>query len=103
MPFELVSTLATFQRYISQILAPILEKRVLVYLNDILIANKTKEEHKRKIKEVKRLLTETRLIIKEEKCEYFKKKLKFLRFKLMKGKIGKDSQKMKVIQEWETP
>ena len=99
MPFRLINAPAIFQRYISQILAPVLEKGILVYLNDILIADKIKEEHKRKVKNVKRLLTEVKLTIKDEKCKYFKKELKFLRFRLIEEKIEKNSQKMKAIQK----
>ena len=98
MSFRLVNVSATFQRYISQILASVLEKEVLVYLNNILIANQIKKDHQKKIKEVKRLFTEANLMIKEGKCEYFKEELKFLKFRLIRGEIDKDSHKMKAIQ-----
>ena len=100
MSFKLINALAIFQRYMSQILSSVLEKKILIYLNNILIASKTKKKHKRKVKKVKRLFTEAKLVIKEEKCKYFKKKLKFLGFKLIKEKIEKDSQKIEIIQNW---
>ena len=56
MPFRLVNASATFQRHISQVLEPVLEKGVIVYLNDILIASENKKEHKKKIKKVLKLL-----------------------------------------------
>ena len=75
-----------------------LEKEIIVYLNNILIVSKTKKDHKEKIKKVKRLLIEAELMIKEKKYKYFKKKLKYLEFKLTEEKISKNSQKIKVIQ-----
>ena len=38
-----------------------LEKGVVVYLNDILIVSFTKEENIKKVKQIKRLLSETNL------------------------------------------
>ena len=97
MSFKLINALVIFQKYILQVLALILEKEVLVYLNNILIVSKIKKEHQKKIKKIKRLLTEAELMIKEEKYKYFKKELKFLGFKLMNERIEKDSQKMKAV------
>ena len=61
MPFELMNASVIFQRHITQILSPILEKGVLIYLNDILIVLKIKEENVQKIDQVKKLLTEAKL------------------------------------------
>ena len=45
MPFKLMNASATFQRHITQILSFILEKGVLIYLNDILIVFLIKKEN----------------------------------------------------------
>ena len=79
------------------VLRELLRKEVLVYLNDILIASKTKEEHKRMIKRVHELLAEADLHKKEKKCKYFQNRIKFLRFILTEEKIEKDSEKLKCI------
>ena len=98
MPFKLINASATFQRFIIQILDEVLKRGVLIYLNDILIAHRDKEEHKRYIKRVKKLLTEAELIIKEKKSKYFKKKMKFLRFILSEKRINKNLYKIRVIK-----
>ena len=79
------------------ILRKVLKKGVLIYLNDIFIASKTKEEYKRMIKRVHKLLTETDLHKKEKKCKYFQSRIKFLGFILMKKQIKKNSEKLKYI------
>ena len=61
MSFRLINASATFQRLITQVLSPILEKRILIYLNNILIVTAIKEKNKEKIKQIKKLLTEAEL------------------------------------------
>ena len=77
-----------------QVLSKVLRREVFIYLNDILIAHRDKEKYKRYIKRVKKLLTEALLQIKKEKSKYFKKKIKFLRFILLKERINKNLLKI---------
>ena len=79
------------------ILRELLRKEVLIYLNDILIVSKIREEYKRTVKRVHKLLIEADLHKKKKKCKYFQSRIKFLRFILMKEKIRKDSEKLKYI------
>ena len=69
MPFKLMGASAIFQRHIMFVLRELLGKEVLVYLNDILIASKIREEYERLIKRVHELLAEANLCKKEEKCK----------------------------------
>ena len=78
-------------------LRELLEKEVLIYLDDILIVSEIREEYKRTVKRVYELLTEADLHKKKKKCRYFQSRIKFLRFILMKGKIRKDPEKLKCI------
>ena len=97
MPFKLIKASVTFQRYIMFVLREFLKKKVLIYLNNILIVSKTREEHKRMIKKVHKLLAEADLHQKKKKCKYFQSRIKFLKFILTEEKIRKDSEKLKCI------
>jgi hypothetical protein len=56
----------------------LLDKGVLVYLDDILIYSRTKEEHIEILKEVFNLLKINKLYIKETKCALFLEHVEFL-------------------------
>ena len=71
MSFKLMKASVTFERHIMFVLRELLKKKILIYLNDILIVNKNREEHKRTVKRVHELLTEADLHKKKKKCKYF--------------------------------
>ena len=79
------------------VLKKVLSKRVLIYLNNIFIASKTKKEYKKIIIRVHKLLTEADLHKKKKKCRYFQSRIKFLNYILTEEKIKKNPKKLKYI------
>lgn len=70
MSFGLTGAPATFQNTMNTILAPVLRKGVLVFIDDILIYSKTLQEHSRLLKEVLELLRQHDLKVKRNKCTF---------------------------------
>ena len=68
-------------------------------MNDIFIMKKTKEEHRKKIRETLRKLLVTRLKIKFSKSEFEKEEVKFLEHIIERGDIKSDSEKVRVLKE----
>ncbi|CAI7875223.1 unnamed protein product [Closterium sp. NIES-53] len=81
----------------------LLDRCVIVYLDDILIFSNTREQHLRDIDAVFKRLQENRLITKGSKCEFFKQELEFLGHVISRDGIKIDPAKIKTIQEWKPP
>lgn len=56
----------------------LLDKGVVIYLDDILVYNKTVDEHKALLQEVFALLDRYKLYVKVEKCALFLESVEFL-------------------------
>ena len=52
MPFRLTNALASFQRFMNDIFADLLDVCVIIYLDDILIYSDNLAEHKKHVQEV---------------------------------------------------
>nr|GEW47839.1 hypothetical protein [Tanacetum cinerariifolium] len=71
MPFGLTNALVVFIDLMNQVYKPYLDKFVIVFIDDILIYSKTKEDHEAHLKLVLELLKKERLYVKFSKCEFF--------------------------------
>ncbi|GJP48492.1 hypothetical protein CLOM_g7778 [Closterium sp. NIES-68] len=78
MPFGLTNVPSTFQLTMNGVFRDLLDKCVIVYLDDILIYSKTQEQHLKDLEHVFQRLQENRLITKGSKCEFLKSELEFL-------------------------
>lgn len=76
---------------------------VVVYLDDILIFNKTKEEHQKHLEVVLKRLHEEQLSINLEKWEFLKQELVYLGFVVSQGTLKMDPSKVEAILNWPTP
>jgi Reverse transcriptase (RNA-dependent DNA polymerase) len=71
MPFGLRNAPATFQRFVDITLARLTRKICLVYLDDIIIFSKTKEEHLEHLDAVLHRLYRAGLSLNLKKCYFF--------------------------------
>nr|GEV78964.1 hypothetical protein [Tanacetum cinerariifolium] len=71
MPFGLINAAAIFMGLINPVCKPYLDKFVIVFIDDILIYLKTKEEHEVHLKLVLESLRKEKLYAKFSKCEFW--------------------------------
>jgi hypothetical protein len=103
MPFGLTNAPATFQAYIHRALAGMLDTICIVYLDDILIFSRTREEHARHVRKVLRRLREFQLYCNRKKCEFFTDKVEFLGYIVSSSGVEMDARRVAAIAEWPTP
>jgi hypothetical protein len=70
VPFGLTNAPASFSNMMLKVLDPVLDKWVVVYLDDILIYSKTKAEHLKHLRSVLALLRQHGLYAKLSKCSF---------------------------------
>jgi hypothetical protein len=80
-----------------------LDKFVVVFINDILIFSKNKEEHDEHLHLVLKKLRENQLYAKLSKCEFWLKEVLFLGRIISEGGISVDPSKVESVLSWNTP
>ncbi|KAG7661734.1 uncharacterized protein J8A68_004750 [[Candida] subhashii] len=103
MPFGLCNAPATFQRAMNSIFKQYLRKFVVVYLDDILIFSKNKEEHKQHLTKVFEILEEYGLVAKQSKCQFFCSQIQYLGHTISKGRVKITPSKIDAVSGWQFP
>lgn len=103
MPFGLCNAPATFQRCMNTIFADLWYKGVCVYVDDIVLYTKTREEHLELLRTVLGRLAAAKLYVNKEKCQFMKEDIQYLGFIIKGGKAHPDPKKLEVITRVKTP
>jgi len=91
MFFGLTNSPASFQVMMNNLLRDlVVEEKVIVFINDVMVAIETEEGHDEIVEEVLRRLEENDLFVKPEKCVWKVREVGFLRVT-----IGEDGVRMK--------
>ncbi|GJV00626.1 putative reverse transcriptase domain-containing protein [Tanacetum coccineum] len=100
MPFGLKNAPAVFMDLVNRVCRPYLDKFVIVFIDDILIYSKTREEHEMHLGLVLKLLRKDKLYAKFFKCEFWLREVQFLRHVINGDGIHVDSSKIEVVKNW---
>jgi hypothetical protein len=103
MSFGLTNAPAYFMYLMNLVFMPKLDKFVVVFIDDILIYSKTKEDHANHICVVLQPLHDHRLYAKFSKYEFWLDSVKFLGHTISCEGISVDPTKVQEVMDWKPP
>ncbi|GKC17702.1 putative reverse transcriptase domain-containing protein [Tanacetum coccineum] len=89
---------ALFMDLINRVCKPCLDKFFIVFIDDILIYLKSKEDHEVYLKLVLELLKKKKLFAKFSKCEFWLQEVHFIRHGVNNNDIHMDSSKIEAMK-----
>ncbi|GJW72267.1 putative reverse transcriptase domain-containing protein [Tanacetum coccineum] len=103
MPFGLTNAPAVFMDLMNRVCKPYLAKFVIVFIGDILIYSRKKEEHADHLRIILELLRKEELYAKFSKCDFWISIVQFLRHLIDNQGLHVDPAKIKVVKNWASP
>ena len=103
MPFGLTNAPAVFMDLMNRVCKPYLDKFVIVFIDDILIYSRNKEEHANHLRTILELLRKEKLYAKFSKCDFWIPTVQFLGHVINSQGIHVDPAKIEAVKEWSSP
>ncbi|GKA72319.1 putative reverse transcriptase domain-containing protein [Tanacetum coccineum] len=101
--FGLTNASAVFMDLMNRVCKPYLDKFVIMFIDDILIYSKGKEEHEEHLKTILELLKKEQLYAKFSKCDFWLESVQFLGHVINSKGVHIDPGKIEAIKNWATP
>ncbi|KAI3795060.1 hypothetical protein L1987_37704 [Smallanthus sonchifolius] len=103
MSFGLTNAPAAFMDLMNRVCRPMLDRSVIVFINDILIYSKNEGDHACHLKEVLEALKKEKLYAKFSKCAFWLREVQFLGHVINPNGIMVDPAKIVTVREWNIP
>jgi len=103
MSFGLTNAPAHFMYLMNSVFMPELDKFVVIFIDDILIYSKTKNEHVEHLRIVLTRIRDHQLYAKFSKCEFWLDKVHFLGHVLSAEGVAVDPGKVEDVLNWKPP
>ncbi|GJY93466.1 putative reverse transcriptase domain-containing protein [Tanacetum coccineum] len=103
MPFGLTNAPAVFMDLMNRVCKPYLDKFVIVFIDDILIYSRNKEEHANHLRIILELLRKEKLYAKFSKCDFWIRIVQFLGHLIDSQGLHVDPAKIEAVKNWTSP
>ncbi|GJT67626.1 putative reverse transcriptase domain-containing protein [Tanacetum coccineum] len=100
MPFGLTNAPAVFIDLMNRVCKPYLDKFMIIFIDDILIYSKNKQEHEEHLKLILEFLKKEQLYAKFSKCKFWIPKVQFLGHVIDNQGIHVDPAKIESVKDW---
>ena len=87
----------------NRVCRPYLDQFIVVFIDDILIYSRSKEEHIQHLRQVLETLRSEKLYAKFPTCEFWIRRVEFLGHVVSEEGIHVDPSKIKAIENWSAP
>ncbi|KAL0195339.1 hypothetical protein M9458_008911, partial [Cirrhinus mrigala] len=103
MPFGLANSPSYFQAFVNDVFRDMLNRWVIIYIDDILIYSNSYSEHVQHVRAVLQRLVKHELYAKEEKCEFHQERITFLGYVISPEGVAMDESKVNAVRNWPRP
>ncbi|GJV94638.1 putative reverse transcriptase domain-containing protein [Tanacetum coccineum] len=103
MSFGLTNAPAVFMDLMNRVCKPYLDKFVIMFIDDILIYSRNKEEHADHLRIILELLRKEKLYAKFSKCDFWINIVQFLGHMIDSQGIQVDPAKIEAVKNWASP
>ncbi|KAK3101184.1 hypothetical protein FSP39_001606 [Pinctada imbricata] len=103
MPFGLANAPATYQRLMEDCFAGLNMEICFIYLDDLIVFSKTYEEQLDRLEKVFTRMREEGLKLSPSKCEFFKRRVKYIGHMVSENGVEPDPSKVEKVKSWPKP
>ncbi|KAD3066456.1 hypothetical protein E3N88_34336 [Mikania micrantha] len=103
MSFGLTNAPAAFMDLMNRVCRPMLDRSVIVFIDDILVYSKSEGDHACHLREVLEMLRREKLYAKFSKCAFWLREVQFLGHVISPEGIMMDPAKVEAVMKWNPP